>query len=273
VTSASLLDVSPPALGLVFTFLVFALGAAIGSFLNVVIHRVPRGESIVHPGSHCPGCQAPIPAWANVPIVAWFALRGRCRSCREPISPRYVLVEALTGAVFVALYLHEGLVPRLLADWALASALIAITFIDLDWQIVPNVITYPGIVLAFLAAFFLPPPWWGSSLPFIASAALGALVGGGMMLAVSLYYEWRSGRIGLGLGDVKLITMLGAFLGLEPVLSILVMGSLLGILHWSVLMIAGRAGRLTRIAFAPSLAAAGLLHLFYPVLLPTLLPR
>jgi leader peptidase (prepilin peptidase) / N-methyltransferase len=265
--------VPSPALGAVFTFLVFALGTAIGSFLNVVIHRVPRGESIVRPGSHCPGCKTPIPAWANVPIVAWLVLRGRCRSCRERISPRYLLVEALTGIVFVALYLHEGLVPRLLADWALASALIAITFIDFDWQIVPNVITYPGIVLALLAAFFVPPPWWDATLPFIAYAVLGALFGGGLTLGISLYYEWRSGRIGLGLGDVKLITMLGAFLGLEPVLSILIMGSLLGIVHWSVLRIAGQAGRLTRIAFAPSLAAAGLVHLFFPVLIPSLLPR
>ena len=262
---------SPSTVQLAFAGLVFALGAAIGSFLNVVIHRVPRGESIVHPGSHCPRCQAAIPAWANVPIVAWFALRGRCRSCREPISPRYVLVEALTGAVFLALYLHEGLEPRLLADWTLAATLIAIAFIDLDWQIVPNAITYPGIPIALALAFLLPPPWWGASLPFIVSSALGALVGGGMMLAISLFYEWRTGRIGLGLGDVKLITMLGAFLGLESVLSVMVLGSLLGVLHWVVLHFAGRAGRLTRIAFAPALATAGLVHLFVPTVIPYLL--
>src|SRR5262245_36081032 len=177
-----------PIVSALFGFLVFALGSAIGSFLNVVIYRVPRDESIVRPGSHCPRCQTPIPAWANIPIVAWLALRGRCRSCREPISPRYLLVEALTGAVFLALYLHDGLEPRLPADWALAAALIAVAFIDLDHQIVPNVITYPGVVLAFAVAWFLPPPWWISeTVPFIASAALGALVGGGMMLGISRY--------------------------------------------------------------------------------------
>jgi leader peptidase (prepilin peptidase) / N-methyltransferase len=254
-----------------FAFLVFALGAAIGSFLNVVIHRVPRGESIVHPPSRCPRCNASIPPWANVPIVAWLALRGRCRSCREPISARYVLVEALTGAVFLALYFHDGLSLRLIADWTLAAALIAITFIDLDWQIVPNAITYPGIPLALGVAALVPPPWWDSSLPFIASSVLGALVGGGMMLGISWYYEWRTGKIGLGLGDVKLITMLGAFLGLDSVLSVMVLGSLLGILHWLALHLAGKAGRSTRIAFAPSLAAAGFVHLFYPTVIPALM--
>jgi leader peptidase (prepilin peptidase) / N-methyltransferase len=261
----------------VFGSLVFALGAAIGSFLNVVIHRVPRGESIVHPPSHCPRCQAPIPAWANVPIFAWLALRGRCRSCSEPISPRYVLVEALTGVVFLALYLHDGIAPRLLADWALAAALIAIAFIDLDWQIVPNAITYPGIPLALAVALLVPPPWWESELPFIASSALGALVGGGLMLGISSYYEWRTGKIGLGLGDVKLITMLGAFLGLDSVLSVMVLGSLLGIVHWVALWLAGTLGRSakvergTRIAFAPALATAGVVHLFFPTVIPALL--
>ncbi len=256
-----------------FAFLVFALGAAIGSFLNVVIHRVPRRESIVSPGSHCPRCDTPIPAWANIPIVAWLALRGRCRSCREPISPRYLLVEVLTGAVFLALYLHDGLTLRLLADWTLAAALIAVAFIDLDHKIVPDVITLPGILLAFAVALLVPPPWWSSSVPFIASSALGALIGGGMMLGISRYYEWRhDGEIGLGLGDVKLITMLGAFLGLDSVLSVMILGSLLGIVHWASLRLAGKASRLTRIAFAPSLAAAGVLHLFFPSIVPYLQP-
>jgi leader peptidase (prepilin peptidase)/N-methyltransferase len=262
----------PPTPGWIFAFLVFGLGTAIGSFLNVVIHRVPRRESIVHPGSHCPRCQAPIPAWANIPILAWIALRGRCRSCREPISPRYVLVEALTGAVFLALYLHDGLAPRLVADWAIAAALIAVAFIDLDHKIVPDVITKPGIAIAFLIAWKLPPVWWMSdTIPFIASSALGALVGGGIMLAISRYYEWRhDGEIGLGLGDVKLITMLGAFLGIDSVLSIMALGSLLGICHWVGLRFVGRAGRSTRIAFAPSLAAAGVVHLFVPSVVPNL---
>lgn len=263
----------PLVLGWIFLLLVFALGAAIGSFLNVVIYRVPRDESIVRPGSHCPSCQTPIPAWANIPIVAWLALRGRCRSCREPISPRYLLVEALTGAVFVALYLHDGLTLRLLADWTLAAALIAVAFIDLDHKIVPNVITLPGTVLAFAVALLVPPPWWESAVPFIASSALGALIGGGMMLGISRYYEWRhNGEIGLGMGDVKLIMMLGAFLGLDSVLSVLILGSLLGIAHWVALRFSGKAGRLTRIAFAPSLAAAGVLHLFVPTLVPYLQP-
>src|SRR5882672_10159836 len=126
--------------------LAFALGACIGSFLNVVVWRLPRGESLVRPGSHCPTCDAAIPPWANVPLLSYVALRGRCRACGAHISARYLLIEALTGLVFVALLWAHGPSPRLLVDWLLAAALIAVTFIDIDHHIIPNVITLPGVV-------------------------------------------------------------------------------------------------------------------------------
>ncbi len=234
----------------------FAVGAAIGSFLNVVIHRLPRNKSIVRPASRCPSCESPIAWWANIPILSYLALRGRCFHCKARISARYPLVEALTGLLFVALFLHWGFAPQLPLTWGLSAALIAVIFIDAEHQIIPNEITFPGIPLGLACAWLLPTP------PDIVDALLGLVIAGGMMWAVAAIYEWSTGRVGLGMGDVKLVAMLGCFLGLQAALGILVIGSFLG-LGQALLMIAFRgAGRLTRIPFGPALAVAGILHLF-----------
>lgn len=255
--------------------LVFAgvLGAIVGSFLNVVIYRLPAGESIVRPRSRCPGCKRPIPGWANVPIVSWLLLRGRCARCQAPISFRYPLVEALTAATFVVVTLYGSPPPRLFAEWALCASLIAITFIDLDHHIIPNAITRPGAVLALLTAYFMPPEAWMLPVPFWVDGILGAALGGGMLYAVSLVYERRTGRIGLGLGDAKLVIMLGAFLGLFPALHLIILGCALGIVHWGVLRVVGKVGARTPIAFGPALALAGALHVLWPDLLASLLMR
>ena len=237
-----------------------ALGSVIGSFLNVVIHRLPRNESLVHPRSRCPKCGDQIPGWLNVPILSWIALRGRCRCCKAPISPRYPAVEALTALLFVALALLEPLGARLVAHWALAAALVAVTFIDLEHQIIPNSITFPGIALGLALSFVAPPPGW-------LDAGLGVVVGGGLMWAVSAFYEWRTGQIGLGMGDVKLVAMLGAFLGVEAALGIMVLSSLLGLVYGLGYIATHGGGRRTRIPFGPALAVAGLVHLFVPDLL------
>jgi len=233
------------------------LGSVVGSFLNVVIHRLPRGESVVRPRSRCPACGWMIPAWANVPILSYLAVRGRCRGCRARISPRYPLVEALTAALFVALLWWSPPGLRLLASWALASALVAVAFIDLDHQIIPNEITLPGIVIGMLLALVAPPPLWFDAL-------LGVVIGGGLMWGVSAAYEWRTGQIGLGMGDVKLVAMLGAFLGIEAALGVMVVGSLLGLLYGIALIVHRGGGRKTRIPFGPALVAAGVVHLFEP---------
>ncbi|MCP5069367.1 MAG: prepilin peptidase, partial [bacterium] len=217
------------------------LGACIGSFLNVVIHRLPRGASLVWPGSHCPGCNAAIPWWANIPIVSYVALTGKCRSCSVSISSRYPLVEAATALLFAALTVRalgsSAVVgPRLLVDWLLAATLIAVTFIDAEHQIIPNAITYPGIPLGLLLAWVAPPPG-------IVDALLGLTVAGGSMWALSAGYEWYSGRIGLGMGDVKLIAMLGSFLGLEAALGIMVLGSVIGLVYGLVLIAWPGSGR------------------------------
>ncbi len=260
---AGLAELHPLLVGLV----VLLLGACVGSFLNVVVYRLPRGESLVRPRSRCPGCGALIAARDNVPVLSWLVLRGRCRRCRMAISPRYPLVELATAAVFAGLYarqLETGLDLRLLFDWALASALIAVARIDAEHQIIPNEITYPGIPLGLVVAVLAPPPG-------LLDATLGLLIPAGMMWALAAFYEWWRGRLGLGMGDVKLVAMLGAFLGLQPALEIMVLGSLLG-LGWAVfLMLFRGADRQTRIAFGPALAAAGLLELFAPGLLQRVL--
>lgn len=240
---------------------VFALGACVGSFLNVVIHRVPRGESIVKPRSRCPRCNWSIPGWANVPIVSWIVLRACCRGCGEPISARYPLVEAITGVAFVLVVwrsLDTGVGPRVLAHWWFIASLIAATWIDAEHRIIPNGITLPGLVVGLGFAALTP------GTPMIFDAALGVVVPGGLMWAISAFYEWRRGEIGLGMGDVKLVAMMGAFLGLERTFGVMVVGSLLGLI-WALFLIGYRgAGRRTRIPFGPALAAAGVFFLLAP---------
>jgi leader peptidase (prepilin peptidase) / N-methyltransferase len=246
----------------------FLLGACVGSFLNVVVWRLPRGESLVRPGSHCPGCNAPIPAWANVPLLSYLALRGRCRACGVHISARYPLVEALTGAVFAALYYVHGPTPRLLVDWALAAALIAVTFIDIDHHIIPNSITYPGLAIGLVLSLVAPQLGvdWRDAL-------LGVVGIGGALWGISAGYEKLSGKIGLGMGDVKLVAMLASFLGLEGALGVLIVGCLVGIAYGVAILAWVKGGRETRIPFGPALALAGLLFLFQPNFLDHFLVR
>ena len=206
------------------------LGAIIGSFLNVVIHRIPREQSIVFPNSACPACGTGLRPYDNIPILSYLILRGRCRSCSNPISIRYPVVEALTVLLFVALVLRDGTSYALPFDMAFVSALIALVFIDAEHMILPNAITYPGLVFALVTRLALPylagpaqfddlpgllarlpqfPVW---SLSFI-GAALGALVGGGSLWLMGFVWEKLRGVEAMGLGDVKMMFMVGAYLG------------------------------------------------------------
>jgi leader peptidase (prepilin peptidase)/N-methyltransferase len=258
--TAALSEVPAPLL----TAFVFVLGAAVGSFLNVVIHRIPRGESVVRPRSRCPGCGASIPALANVPILSWFLLRGRCRDCGMRIPFRYPLVEGITALLFVALWLDGGPTLTTLVHGAVGAALIAVAFIDGEHRIIPNSITVPGILLGL--AFAAVSPSVG-----LLDAAFGVVFVGGAMWGLSMLAEWWYGRIALGLGDVKLVAMMGAFLGLQPAIGVVALGSFFGVAQAGVWMVLGRAGRKTAIPFGPSLAAAGILHLLAPDALPRLL--
>jgi leader peptidase (prepilin peptidase)/N-methyltransferase len=199
------------------------LGAIIGSFLNVVIHRVPREESIAFPASHCPECDTAIRPYDNIPVVSWAILRGRCRACRAPISARYPAVELLTAALFALTYLlHSGLTLSLPFDLAFVAAVVALVFIDAEHMLLPNVITYPGLGVALVARVLVPnlygvaslggghAPAWLLSL---GGAVLGALAGGGFLWLVGWLWERARGVEAMGLGDVKMMFMVGAFLG------------------------------------------------------------
>jgi len=208
-------------------------GAAIGSFLNVCIHRLPLGQSIVRPRSACPSCRAELSWSDNVPLVSYLLLRGRCRRCGAPISARYPIVEALTAALFAACWWQFGFSPLFLSRIVLGCALIVLFAIDLEHYLLPNAITLPGTVVGF-AFSFLGPPGWMSSL-------LGILVGGGILFTIAeLYYRVRHEE-GLGMGDVKMLAMIGAFLGWKLAIVTLMLASVAGAVI-GLLLIATRRG-------------------------------
>lgn len=237
----------------------FVLGACIGSFLNVVIWRVPRGESLVWPASRCPVCNAPIPAWANVPIVSYLLLRGRCRACGGPISARYPIVELITGALFAALLSAHGPSARLIVEWVIAAALVAVIFIDLDHMIIPNWITLPGLALGLVLSIAAPSLGVG----FLDAIGGVVLAGGSFWLIAEVYPRLR-GKEGLGFGDVKLIAMLASLLGTSAAIGIIFVGSVIGLAYGLPKLLIERDGFNTRIPFGPGLAIAGLIFLFEP---------
>jgi leader peptidase (prepilin peptidase)/N-methyltransferase len=228
----------------------FVLGLAVGSFLNVCIHRVPRKESIVSPGSRCPACGYSLRWFDNVPVLSYALLLGRCRQCGTGISMRYPIVEVLTGVVFAAHYFALGpdilLVPRLL----FASALIVLFAIDLEHRLLPNVITLPGIVVGFAFSLLVPPG------PL--SSAIGILVGGGVLWLIGEAYYRYSGQEGMGGGDVKMLAMIGAFLGWELTLVTLVLSSVLGSVTGIAVLASGRGGMKYALPYGTFLAVGAL---------------
>jgi leader peptidase (prepilin peptidase)/N-methyltransferase len=232
-----------------------ALGLVIGSFLNVVIVRLPRHESLLG-RSACRHCGARVAAHDNIPLLSFALLSGRCRACRAPIGWRYPLVEASTAAAFTAAAFRFGPTPAFALACALLAGLIAIAVIDLEYQIVPDAITLPGIVLGVAIAPF-------TGLTARADALLGTLVCGGLLLVVIMVSGWVYARIdpslpgGMGLGDMKLGAMLGAFLGWRAGLFALFVAVLVGGLVASLLLLAGRKGRKDAVPFGPFLALGG----------------
>jgi leader peptidase (prepilin peptidase) / N-methyltransferase len=237
-------------------FALFVIGAVLGSFLNVCIHRLPLHESVVFPASHCPHCQQPISPYDNIPILSYALLRGRCRRCGAGISARYPFVEALTGLAAVAAAYSFGLSAYALLAFALLCALIVITFVDLDHQIIPDAISLPGIGVGFAAALVLGTPNWIDSLA-------GILLGGGLLWGVAEGYYRLTGREGMGGGDIKLLAMIGAFLGWQAVPVTLLIGSLAGTVIGVALMLIQRGDRRTAIPFGPFLAIGATCALFW----------
>ncbi|OFZ53102.1 MAG: hypothetical protein A2428_16835 [Bdellovibrionales bacterium RIFOXYC1_FULL_54_43] len=207
---------------------VFAIlfGLIVGSFLNVVVVRLPQGRSIVRPRSRCPNCDKEIRWWDNIPILSYLLLHGRCRECRTPISIRYPTIELLTALIFLSAKVRFGFSWTLFfRDWPFLAILIAVTFIDLEHRIIPDRLSLGGLVLGLLTSAVFPeaPPTFGWS-----SSLIGASIGFGTFYLIAALYQRFAGRTGLGGGDVKLLAMLGAFLGPSGVLAIILISSILG---------------------------------------------
>lgn len=227
-----------------------------GSFLNVCIFRLPQNLSIVSPRSFCPHCQKSIPAYDNIPLWSYFLLRGKCRYCQGRISWRYPLVEALTGTIALSLYVQLGLTLVFISFLAFAAAMIVITFIDLDHRIIPDVISLPGIGIGLLLSFFLPSISVKDSL-------IGIIAGGGTLYVVALAYETLTKREGMGGGDVKLLAMIGAWLGWKAILFTLFFASLSGTFIGGGAMLLQKQGRHYAIPFGPFLAFSALAYIFF----------
>jgi leader peptidase (prepilin peptidase) / N-methyltransferase len=232
-----------------------SVGAAVGSFLNVLIFRIPEGQSIVLPSSHCPKCGHAVRVYDNIPIISYLILRGKCRDCHEKISVQYPIVEAITALMSLFLFLKFGLSFKYLSSFIFTCALITITFIDLRHQIIPDVISLPGIpVFFFLAVFFMDLTVWES--------LLGILIGGGCLFAIAFLYEIITKREGMGGGDIKLLAMLGAFLGWKSLFFILFVSSLLGaVVGVSAMIIKGQDMKYA-VPFGPFLSIAAVAYLF-----------
>ena len=226
------------------------LGLSVGSFLNVCIYRLPRRESLMWPGSHCTSCGRELGLYENIPVLGWLALRGRCRGCRAPISLMYPVVELVTMAFFLAGYAIYGWTPLLAARLLFACAMVVLFAIDLEHQILPNVITLPGTVIGFVLSFFLPPGWLAS--------LIGLLAGAGVLLLIMEAYARARGFEGLGMGDVKMLAMIGAFLGWQLMLLTLILASFAGSVVGLALMAARRADGRTALPFGTFLAVGAL---------------
>ena len=237
---------------------VYALifGLCVGSFLNVVIARLPAGRSVISPGSACPRCGSAIAWYDNLPVLSYVLLRARCRACQNPISWRYPAVELICGMLFALAYLHFGPTSRLAAALVLLGALIAITGIDFDHQIIPDMLSIPGIAVGVLWSFAPGGIGWRDS-------ALGVLVGGGVFIAIILASSLVLGQPGMGVGDVKLGAMLGAFLGWKLALLSILLSVLVGGPLAATLLATGRKARKDPLPFGPFLALGGMVSLFW----------
>ncbi|HVB98126.1 MAG TPA: prepilin peptidase [Candidatus Dormibacteraeota bacterium] len=255
---------------------VFLFGLVFGSFLNVCIHRLPRHESVVTPGSHCPICQTPIRARDNIPVIGYLLLRGRCRSCGKPISPEYPLVELLTGALFLGCYCRFG-VTLAGAKWTLFCAiLLVLIFTDFHERILPNRVNYFGLGAGLALSPFAPavdgltrwllggrlPPAEATPLLRLSDSALGAVLAAGLLWLFAEGYFRLRGREGMGLGDVKMMAMAGAFLGVRQAIVMLMFGSIIGSVVGAVAVWGLGKGRDYELPFGSFLGIAGIFLIF-----------
>ena len=256
-------------------------GAMIGSFLNVCICRIPEGKSIVTPGSHCPQCGKAIRWYDNLPVISFLLLRGRCRHCRRSISVQYPLVEGFTAILSLLFFMRFGPSLQYVIYFAFAAALVVVTVIDLYHQIIPNAISLPGIVAGLLASWFLPNPALMDGLlrglvfqaarlgvnlsnhAALVDALLGIVLGGGSLLLVIHLYYWLRKAEGMGGGDVKLLAMVGAFLGWKAVIVTIIFSSFIGSIVGVALMVRKGKDLKYAIPYGPFLSLGAMMALFY----------
>jgi len=236
--------------------LIFILGLIVGSFSNVCIYRIPKNESIVFPASHCPKCHSNISPKDNIPLLSYILLKGRCRNCKSKISIQYPIVEFLTGLIYLIIYLIYGLNIKTVIYIILSSALVIIAFIDLNEQIVPDVISLPGIVIGFILSFFVP------YISFI-NSGLGVAVGGGIILIIGLAGSVIFKKEAMGGGDVKLAAMIGAFLGWRYIIISLFLGFFLGALAGIFLIVSKIKSREDEVPFGPFIILGSFITLLW----------
>jgi leader peptidase (prepilin peptidase)/N-methyltransferase len=234
----------------------FLFGALIGSFLNVCVYRLPRGQSIVWPSSYCPGCGSQIAPYDNVPVLSYLCLGGRCRTCQQSIPLRYPLIELLNGLGYVMILWQFGFTPVAVAYAVLFSSLVTVTWIDLSHQIIPDVITLPGIILGLVAGSTVLPTGLVNSIA-------GVAVGGGLLWILALASPYIFGKEGMGGGDIKLMAMVGAFLGWKPTLLTIMVGAMVGSAVGLGLILLHVIRRDDYVPFGPFLAIGAVFSLFF----------
>ena len=235
--------------------LVFVFGTCVGSFLNVCIYRLPESKSIVHPRSMCPSCGTLIASYDNIPIVSYMVLRGKCRHCAARISFRYPVIELISGIFAVGVFLKYGSSVEALIYYIFIATLLVITFIDIDHQIIPDVISLPGIPIFFAASFALPDVT-------LVDSTLGILIGGGSLWIVAQLYYVLTRKEGMGGGDIKLLAMMGAIIGWEGVLFTIFAASAIGTVVGMLVMLKTRTSMKLKVPFGPFLAIGAIAYIF-----------
>lgn len=240
---------------IVYTF-IFIFGICIGSFLNVCIHRIPNSKSIFFPGSMCPKCGTSIRFYDNIPVISFLILMGKCRSCGTRIPIRYPMVELISGGFAISLLLKYGLSVEWISSYTFTAALLVITFIDLDHKIIPDIITLPGIFIFLLVPFISSHITWTDSI-------IGTLLGGGSLLLVAMGYQLITKKEGMGGGDIKLLAMVGAFVGWKGVFFTIFLASIAGTLIGLILMLRSGKGLKLAIPFGPFLSIGAITYIHF----------
>ena len=260
------------ALGSMLMIFSVIFGLIIGSFLNACIYRIPLKKSLIHPPSSCPQCGKPIRFYDNIPVLSYLFLLGKCRACHAPIPIRYPIVELIVGLLSLALFMRYGLSPMYFFSFLFVAALVTISFIDLQHKIIPDVISLPGILLGVIVSIipFSQVSWLGaivSTRPFSdvswLDSLIGAIGGGGFLFLVAVIFERITGKEGMGGGDVKLLAMIGAWMGWRSLPLSILLASLSGIIIGGGALFLSGKGYRVRIPFGPFLSLGALIYFFY----------